>query len=361
MLAFAINIIAVLQLLVAALSPPADDPYAALKASHPSDFAVAVRTTRLFESMEPYAKILGRVEPGDFYHVVAVTEDQYGIVWAEVTLEDGTGAYLSDVIIVREREPVLRGLLKKVDLADIGLWDDEILLSVQERGVEVGFTATQLLFAKGLPLLERVRGHVGQDTAAGEKSVLKEWFYPRLVVLIEDETVVGFTAVERLARDRSIVFELTPDDPDFTAIGSWQSKTETDSLSHMLATSGNEVGRFRVRVPVEGTYRLQARWISSQDLSSEVVFEARRRAEGQDQGDRKSEPVALAQMKVNQRLHDRRWIELGLFDVETGSPLLIEVRSADGKPFSINALRLEYLNDPVLPSDAVEATGGDIR
>ncbi len=360
MFAFAINIIAALHVVAAPLCPAVDDPLAALKASHPSDFAVAVRATRLFESMEPYAKILGRVEPGDFYPVVGVTEDQYGIVWAEVALEDGS-AYLSDVIVVREREPVLRGLLQKVDLADIGMWDDEVLESVQARGVEVGFTATQLLFAQGLPLLERVRGHVGQDLGEGGNSVLKEWFYPRLVVLLEGETVVGYTTVERLVRDRSIEFELAPEEPDFTAVGSWESRTESDGVGHMHATSGKEVGRFRVQVPVKGTYRLSARWISAPENSSEVIFEAKKRGGGEEGDEQQRQAVSVARMKANQRLNDRRWIELGLFDVEPGSPLVIEMSSADGKPFDINALRLEYVNDPVLPSDAGEAADDSMR
>jgi hypothetical protein len=361
MLASAIKAALVLQLLAAAVTPAADDPLAALKANQPSDFAVAVRDTRMFAGMEPYAKILGPVAAGEFYPALSVTTDQYGIVWAEVALEGGERGYLSDVVIVREREPALRELLKKAKLADIGMWDDEILRSVQESGVEIGFTSTQLLFAQGPPLLERVTGQPGPGEAAGR--TMKEWFYPRLVVFIEDDTVVGYTAISRLAADRAIEYVLTPDDPDFSTSGRWQSVTESDGLVHMVAAGGS-VGRFRVHLPVKGTWRLGALWAAAPDRSTRVIYEAKQRPAGGEENDEGKGPAAtLARMTGNQRLHDRREVELGIFDAGAGAPLLIEISSEDGKPFSVAVLKLEYVNDPVLPAEAAGsaeeiATGG---
>jgi hypothetical protein len=348
MLGFAIKVAIALLLSCPISVLASEDPLAALKASQPSDFAVAVRDTRMFAGMEPYAKVLGRVAAGEFYPAISVTTDQYGIVWAEVALPTGDRGFLSDVVIVREREPALRELLKKANLADIGLWDDDILKSIQESGVEIGFSATQLLFAQGPPLMERVRAQVGQGST--ENLVIKEWFYPRLVVLIENDSVVGYTSINRLPGDRSIAYLLSTNDPEFSSTGRWESKTEADGLTHLLAGEGG-VARFRIRLPIDGTWRLSARWVSTPNSSTQVLYEAKQKsATDEDAADVAA--VTLARMVGNQRLHDRSMVELGIFEAGSALPLLIEISAEDGKPISILDLRLEYVNDPVLPAEA---------
>ena len=345
---------AVVFYIIAALTAASLPVHAAADevASQPADYAVAVRPTRLFESMEPYAKILGRVEPGDFYPVIALTEDQYGIPWAEVVY-DGERAFLSDIVVLRERKADLAKLVEIADMADISLWDDDVLAEVQQRGIEIGFTTTQLLFSQGLPLLRRMRTDVEQETG------LREWFYRRLVVLIQGGEVVGYTTVNRLPLDRSISFELTPDDSEFTpGLGRWEP-ADDGGFPYRIAASGGEKAVFRVRLPISGKYKLSAIWAAGPARSPDVVYKVLQRGQrgrGQAAEAEAGESV-LAEMHGNQRLYHRRWVYLGDFEAGDGGPIRLEISSADGLPFGIHSLRLEYLNEPILPDDAGEDIG----
>ena len=329
------------------------------QADAPGDYALAVRDTRLFAGLEPYADILGLAEAGSFSPLAPRPRDRYGIRWAEVRLPDGGSAFLSDVIVMREREAVLRRLLQMADIGEIGLWDDEALAGVQERGVEIGFTVTQLLFAQGPPLRER------------EIFGLREWSYRRLVVLVGDDAVVGFTKLYRLPRDRSILIELTSGDPEFTAAsGAWEEVAAADR-TFMLASGENARGRFRFRVPLAGTYRLSARWGADDDLSARTRYRLRQGGHGGQggqgghgghggqggqggQGGREQGGEEIAVLRANQKLHGQSWVWLGDIEASAGSPLVIDISAEDGLPFRVEALRIEYLNEPLDPAQAHE-------
>jgi hypothetical protein len=323
----------------------------------PEDFALVVRETRLFAGLEPYAEILGKAEPGQFFPVLSLSEDEYGIQWAEVELPDGQNVYLSDVIILREKEAELRRLIEKVNLADISMWDDETLLEVQRRGVEVGFDTTQVLFAKGLPLSER------------KIDTREEWFYRRLVILIEDDKVIGFTEVLRLPQDKSISIDLTADDPEFeTPSGRWETLAFTGSgqpaadaqvtragaasasappVATITVKKTNGVdasGVFRVPVPAKGLYRISARWLADKDNSAKVFYRVMQQRR------------ELAVMQANQRLYSNRTVFLGDLEVDDSAPMVIRITSSDGKPFNVVSLSIEYLNKPIRPS--VEPSAG---
>lgn len=299
------------------------------QADAPGDYALAVRDTRLFAGLEPYADILGLAEAGSFFPLESLASDRYGIRWAEVRLPDSGSAFLSDVIVMRERESVLQRLLQMADLGEIGLWDDEALTGVQERGVEIGFTVTQLLFAQGPPLRER------------EIFGMREWFYRRLVVLIRDDVVAGFTELYRLPRDRSISIELASGDPEFTAAsGAWEEASAAERTS-MLASGENARGRFRFRVPLAGTYRLSARWSAGNGLSTRIRYRVQQGGE------------EIAVLRANQRLHGQRWIWLGDIEASAGNPLVIDILAEDGLPFCVEALRIEYLNEALDPTQTL--------
>ena len=327
-------------------------PQADEAGSQPADYAVAVRPTRLFESMEPYAKILGKVEPGDFYPVISLKEDQYGIPWAEVVY-NGKHAFLSDIVILRERKADLAKLVEIADMNDISLWDDEMLASIQRRGVEIGITATQLLFSQGLPLMRRMRTDVEQETG------LREWFYRRLVVLLQGGEVVGYTTISRLPDDRSISFELTPDGPEFNpGLGRWE-RVDVEGFAYIVAAGGRETAVFRLRLPVAGRYKLSAIWAAAPERSSSVSYKVLQRGAHREGAKEGEDDTVLAEMHGNQRLYDKRWVYLGDFEVRGGAPLRLEISSTDRLPFGIHSLRLEYLNQQIFPADAGEDIGSE--
>lgn len=291
-----------------------------LQNDFPDDFAVAVRDTRLFDSMEPYAEILAKVETGQYFPAESVVVDPYGIQWAEVRVGADQTGFLSDVIVLREKEKDLKKLLKRIDFSDIGLWDSEDLHSVQQRSIEIGFNITQLLFAQGLPLRER------------SKQGFEEWIYPRLVVLVENNMVVGYTDVVSLPRDRNIVIDLNVGDPEFSAVsGQWQDVSLTNSI-YKLAVTGTESGRFDFDVPVNGAYRVATKWNASADQSAHVHYSLL-------QGD---EEIAVFQ--GNQRLFSQKWVLLGEVKLKANNPLAIVFSAEDSKPFVVETVRIEYVN-----------------
>lgn len=313
----------------------------------PDDYAVVVRDTRLFAGLEPYSEILGRAEAGQYFPALSQVEDQYGIQWAEVLLPDGDRAFLSDVIIMREKKPALQKLLKMVNLADINMWDEETLREVQRSGVEAGFSATQVLFAKGVPLLER------------KNDGCEEWFYLRLVVLLKDNEVIGFTDVNRLPQDKLIEIVLGAEDPEFEMpSGQWQTvETAVSAISKTAggapapakpkkALGSGAVGVFRVPVPVDGTYRLSARWPAEASNSTNVSYKVLQRRK------------EIAVLKANQRLYNDRWIYLGDVNLESGPPVVIRITAPDGGPFYVDTVRIKYLNAPLLSEAEGSANSG---
>ena len=295
---------------------------------YPGDFAVAVLDTRLFAGLEPYAEILGKVEAGQYFPVISTAVDQYGIQWAEVAAADETSAYLTDIIVLRESESVLQALLKKVNLADISMWDDETVEEVQKRGIEIGFNKTQLLFAKGVPLFER------------ERDGREEWFYRSLVVLIEEGVVVGFTSARRLPHHRSIDIDIGAGDPEFEAVsGRWQELETAESAAPRRAAGGNATGVFRVQIPVRGDYRISARWQPDPENSARVRYKViQRRTE-------------VAVLRANHKLYQDRWVILGDVKFDSSAPVIIRITAEDDLPFCVDTLRLEYLNEPLSPAD----------
>ena len=58
------------------------------------DYAIALRDTPIYASLETYAEIISNAESKQFFPVISIVEDQYGIVWSEVTLPDGKTGFL---------------------------------------------------------------------------------------------------------------------------------------------------------------------------------------------------------------------------------------------------------------------------
>jgi hypothetical protein len=121
----------------------------------PEDFAIALRDTPIYESLEIYAEIVATAEPKQYYPLLTLTEDQYGIIWAEVQLEQETSGFLTDIVAVRRSREELDAFLAEIDIEEMVSWDQESIEAMQSATVEVGLTRAQLLIAAGLPLSER--------------------------------------------------------------------------------------------------------------------------------------------------------------------------------------------------------------
>ena len=161
-------------------------------AEGPEDFAIALRETQIYASLEPYADIVASVKPKQFFPLLQIVKDQYGIQWAEVEVEEGTTGYLTDMITVRKKRAELTEILEKSDLQELSQWTEDDLESFDTNSIKTGITETQLLFVSGIPLEVKSRGS------------WKEYIYPRTRVLMLDGQVEVFSQVVRLSNDKWI-------------------------------------------------------------------------------------------------------------------------------------------------------------
>ena len=133
----------------------------------PRDYAVALRDTQIYESLETYADIIGTAKKNSYYHLINIVEDQYGIKWAEVKLDsEGKVGYFTDMLNLRMTEADLKEMISEVKLDDVLTLDQEIMDKLASGQVEVGMSKMQLFLAKGMPekstILGCFRGQVGR-------------------------------------------------------------------------------------------------------------------------------------------------------------------------------------------------------
>lgn len=297
--------------------------FAADVAAVPLDYAIVLRETQVFASLEVYAEIIETVQPKRFFPVLRLVEDQYGIIWAMVRLDEERVGYLTDIIAVRKSATELEGILAEVPVDEIDSWDQQMVNTIQNAELEVGMSRTQVLMAAGLPLGRRPIG------------TLEELRYARQTALMRAGAVVAITRVDRLPLDRSVVIDVRAQDPEFTAQGGdWQDLMVGD-MTYRRESKGDGSAMIRINPPVAGRYRLSAQWSVNDGNSPDVRYRI------------SSRRIELAVLRANHRLHDGRLVDLGEVELKTDDPLTIDVRSADGAPFCMGLLRIELHNEPV--------------
>jgi hypothetical protein len=309
-----------LFLLIAICAVPAQafDP-----AQAPLDHAIVLRETQVFASLEVYAEIIETVQAKQFFPILRLVEDQYGIMWAMVQLDAERVGYLTDIVAVRKSAAELEGILAEVAPEEIDGWDQQMVNSIQNEELEVGMNRTQVLIAAGLPLGQRPVG------------AWQELRYARQTVLLRDGLVAGITRVDRLPLDRAVVLDITAKDPELTfAGGAWQDNPVAD-VTYRRDGSGSGSALYRFNAAVAGRYRISASWIVHDGNSPDVSYRiSHRRSE-------------IAEFRANHRLHNARFVELGTLELPDEGPVTIEVKSGDGLPVCIGMLRVELLNEPI--------------
>lgn len=289
----------------------------------PLDHAIVLRETQVFASLEVYAEIIETVQAKQFFPILRLVEDQYGIMWAMVRLDAERIGYLTDIVAVRKSASELEGILAEVAPEEIDGWDQQMVNSIQNEELEVGMNRTQVLIAAGLPLGQR---------PIGDWSELR---YARQTVLLHEGQVAAITRVDRLPLDRAVVLDITAKDPELTfAGGAWQDNPVADML-YRRDGSGSGSAIYRFNPAVAGRYRLSATWIVHDGNSPDVSYRiSHRRSE-------------IAEFRANHRLHNARFVELGILDLPGEGQVTIEVKSVDGLPICIGVLRVELLNEPI--------------
>jgi hypothetical protein len=295
----------------------------AFASNGPVDSVVVLRETQIQASLDLYPEILDTAQPKQHLPLIRLITDQYGIVWAEVRLDEEKTGYLTDIIAIRMALDDLNTILAEVSEEELAGWDQETIESIRGAKLEIGMTRTQLLLARGVPLGRRAIG------------AIEELSYPREKILLSDGKVMAFTDVHRLVLDKAVRIQLDAGDSAFTPGGGRWEEVPVGLQTYRIDVSGTGAGRFRVQVPVQGTYRLHASWMVTEKSSSQVVFRVLQRRE------------EITVFQANQRLHNLKSVELGEMDLSADGTILIEVSAKDGSPFSIGELTLEYVNEPL--------------
>jgi hypothetical protein len=293
----------------------------------PEDFAIALRNTPVYESLEIYAEIVATAQPKEYYPLLTLTEDQYGIIWAEVLLDEDTSGFLTDIVAVRRSREELDAFLAEIDIEEMVSWDQESIEAMQSATVEVGLTRAQLLIAAGLPLSER--------TLEG----WKELSFDRSKVLLKNGAVAAITKVEQLPLDKNISMAFTVDDPEFNRLAGQWMELAAGTEKYLTDNSGTGKARFRIELPVPGNYRFRGTWAASEGNSPRVRYRILRQKE------------ELISFFANHRLHNATSIELGHVHVTSDRAVVVEISSEDKLPFSIGNLVVEYMNDPLPTAD----------
>lgn len=290
---------------------------------NPEDFAIALRETQIYADLKPYAEIIATAQPKQFFPLLKITKDQYGIYWAEVEVEEEVTGYLTDMISVRRGKAELTNILKNANIEELSGWTEEDLEYLGEGKIRSGLTETQLLFVSGHPSEIRARSN------------WKEYIYPRTRVLMLNGTVQGFSEIVRLAGDKWIQPVFTVDDPEFIqAGGQWEEKN-VNLIDYLQEKSGSGSARYRFRMPVDGLFSFSAIWLADAGNSPKVQYRISSKGE------------LLTSFKANHRLHYGKWIKLGDLPIAANTPVLIEISSLDGLPFSVGQLQVSYINDAV--------------
>ena len=285
-----------------------------------ADYAIALRTTMLKASLETYAEIIREVEPKEYFPILNLVEDKYGIVWALVDLGEDKSGYLTDIIHVRKTGKELGAFLEKVDLDKISSWDQEEVDLIQSKEIETGLSLTELMFAEGVPHEENKKGGY------------TELVYARKRFLVESGKVVAITRQTQLLNETNITMEVSTEDPEFKAADGEWGKVREEDKSFATDSSGKGVARYRISAQVDGEYKFFTSWIAAFGNSPKVKYCLYNKGK------------EIGSFYANHRLHKGKLVELGTLKLERGVPLVMEVTAEDGLPFSAGTLLVRYLN-----------------
>lgn len=284
----------------------------------PRDYAVVLRDTPIYENLELYAKVLGNASAKDVYPLISLKEDEYGILWAEVSLDDSgekTG-FLTDVVSIRLTRDVLESVLSNISPEQFSLWDQEILDGIVGQSVDTGDGYITMLLAQGSPVATRELGDA------------VEYAYPERRYLVRAGEVVACLTQQRVAANKRINLELATSDPGFELAGGRWSGEE-------IRINSIESGQafYSFIVPASGAYSFTLKYAWNENYSSNVnvtLIEA---------------GTETCRFYLNQKLA-RQSALLGQTTLRAGEQYQLAVKAADGLPFSTGTVSIDFINMP---------------